>query len=193
MGSKVFLASKCFFDFMQEIEVKILEIDRQKVVKTLTGLGAEKVFDGEVLTLFFDFQDGQIHKRKDVLRLRKEQDNVELTYKKIQAGGTVKVAEESSVQVSDLETTLKILQNLGLSVTQKMQKHRISFKLGSVRFDIDRYSDEYAFIPEFLEIEGPLDCIRKYAEILGFREKDCLPWSTDELIRHYSAKEKQKS
>ena len=55
---------------MKEIEVKILGIDRRKVEQTLTGLGAEKVFDGEIQTFFFDFKDGRIIKAKDVLRLR---------------------------------------------------------------------------------------------------------------------------
>ena len=174
---------------MEETEVKILEIDSQKVVKTLkTDLNAAEVFDGEVQTLFLDTKDGQIHKKGDVLRLRKEQDRVELTYKKIRPDKTVKTADETSVQVSGLETALTILQALGFTVTQNMQKHRTSYTLGGVRFDIDRYSGEYGFIPEFLEIEGSVEEIMKYAEKLGFQEKDCLPWSTDELIKHYAAK-----
>ncbi len=68
--------------FMQEIEVKILEIDRKKIEKTLTDLGAEKIFDGGIQTIFFDFEDGRIVKAKDVLRLRKEEDKVELTLQK---------------------------------------------------------------------------------------------------------------
>jgi adenylate cyclase class IV len=66
-----------------------------------------------------------------------------------------------------------------------MEKHRLSYKIGSVRFDIDRYTGEYRFIPEFLEIEGPEEDIKKYAKLLGFQERDCLPWSTDELISRY--------
>ncbi len=177
---------------MKEIEAKILEVDRQKIVKTLTDLNAIKVFDGDIQTMFIDFQDCQIHKRRDVLRLRKEKDNAELTYKKVQIGRNVKAAEEYTTQVSDLKMTLKILQHLGLSVTQKMQKHRTSYTIDNVRFDIDRYSGEYAFIPEFLEIEGPFDSIKKYAKTLGFQEKDCLPWSTDKLINHYLAKKKKR-
>ncbi len=177
---------------MEEIEVKVLEIDEQKVIKTLAHLGAAKVFDGEVLTLFFDFQDSQIHNSGNVFRLRKEQKNVELTYKKAQIGKNVKTAEEYTTQVSDLKMTLNILEHIGLSVTQKMRKHRISYTIDDVRFDIDRYNGEYKFIPEFLEIEGPFDSIKKYAKTLGFQEKDCLPWSTDKLINHYLAKKKKR-
>jgi|YelNatPaOPRAMG01_1025707.scaffolds.fasta_scaffold48597_2 predicted adenylyl cyclase CyaB len=177
---------------MQEIEVKILEINQQKIIESLAKLNAKKVFDSNILTLFLDFRDEQIHKRRDVLRLRKQNDEVELTYKAIKIGEAVKVAQEYSVKVSDLETTLEILQNLGLSVTQKMNKHRLSYMINSVRFDIDRYTDEFSFIPAFLEIEGSAESIKKYAQALGFQEKDCLPWSTDELLAYYATKQKSR-
>jgi adenylate cyclase class 2 len=175
---------------MKEVEVKILEVNRQKITDMLASLNARKVFDGEIFSVFLDFHDGTISRKKDVLRLRKEQEKVELTYKKVQASKTAKVAEEFSVQVSDLDAMVKILQNLGLTVTQKMQKHRTSYMLENIRFDLDRYSGDYRFIPEFLEIEGSFQGIKKYANYLGFQSKDCLTWSTDELIQHYSNKEK---
>ncbi len=172
---------------MKELEAKILEVDRKKIEETLTRLGAKKVFDGDIQTLFFDFKDGSIIKAKDVLRLRKEQDQIELTYKKVHVTETAKVAEEYSVEVSNLEIMEKILENLGLTETESMQKHRVSFTLDHTRFDVDRYVGSYGYIPEFLEIEAEnVDSLHKYAGLLGFKAKDCLPWSTNELIQHYS-------
>ena len=174
---------------MKEIEVKILDIDRKKVEETLVRLGAKKVFDGDIETLFFDFNDGRIINAKDVLRLRKEQDRTELTYKKVSATQMAKVAEEFSVEVSSLETMKKILENLGLSEIENMKKHRTSYLLDLTRFDIDHYLGGYEYIPDFLEIEAEnIDLIHKYAEVLGFTAKDCLPWSTNELIHYYSPK-----
>jgi adenylate cyclase class 2 len=172
---------------MKEIEAKILEIDRKKIEEKIIDLGATKIFDGNIQTLFFDFKDGTIVKAKDVLRLRKEQDKIELTYKKVHCTQAAKTAEEYSVEVTKLETMRKILENLGLSVFESMEKHRVSYRLNKVRFDIDRYIGSYAYIPEFMEIEAEnVGLIHKYAAILGFREEDCLPWSTTELIKHYS-------
>ena len=68
---------------MKELEAKILEVNRIQIEKTLGGLGAKKVFDGDIQTLLFDFEDGRIFKARDVLRLRKAQDKTELTYKKV--------------------------------------------------------------------------------------------------------------
>ncbi len=172
---------------MEETEVKILEVNRKKIEQTLTGLCAEKVFDGDIETLFFDFKDSRIIKAKDVLRVRKEQDKVELTFKKVHADKTAKRADEYTVEVSNLETVRIILENLGLKVTESMQKHRASYTLDRVRFDIDRYFGKYGYIPEFMEIEAEnADLIQEYASLLGFKKKDCLPWSTTELIQHYS-------
>ncbi len=178
---------------MKEIEVKVLEIDRKKVEDALAGLGAEKILDSNVQTIFFDFQDGKIVKAKDVLRLRKIEGKVELTYKKVRATQTVKEAEEFSVDVSSLEDMQKILENLGLFETENMLKHRVSFKLGNVRFDLDRYLEDYGFVPEFMEIEAEsYDLINHYAELLGFSSKECLPWSTYDVIQYYSSKKEKK-
>ena len=79
--------------------------------------------------------------------------------------------------------------NLGLIETENMQKHRVSYEIDHARFDIDCYLGSYAFIPEFLEIEAEnIEAIHKYAVLLEFKAEDCLPWSTDELIRHYASK-----
>jgi len=179
---------------MKELEVKILEVNRKKIEETLTGLGAKRVFDGEIQTMFFDFKDASIVKAKNVLRLRKEQDETELTYKKVHITETAKLAEEYSVEVSNLETMKKILENIGLSITESMKKHRVSYTIDHTRFDIDCYGGDYGYIPEFMEIEAEsTDLIHKYAAILGFKAKDCLPWSTDELIRYYSLKKGKSS
>jgi len=173
---------------MKEIEAKILQVNGKKIEEVLVSLGARKVFDGEIQTFFFDFKDNSIVKAKNVLRLRKEEEKTELTYKKVSVTQGAKVAEEYSVEVSDFEAAKRILESLGLKVTEKMQKHRISYLFSNARFDIDRYLDGYSFIPEFLEIEAESEeAIHRYAGLLGFKQDDCLPWSTNELIKYYSS------
>jgi predicted adenylyl cyclase CyaB len=174
---------------MKELEVKILEVNRDRIEEILANLGAKRVFEGEIETLFLDFKDSTIAKAKNVLRLRKEKNKAELTYKTVLANQEAKVAEEYTVEVSDLEHMKKILEYLGLSVVENTRKHRISYALERVHIDIDRYTGDYGYIPEFLEIEAEnIDLIHKYAELLGFKAKDCLPWSTEDLIRYYSSK-----
>ncbi len=109
---------------MNEIEVKILNIHRLKVEESLLRLGAVKIFDGEASALFFDFKDCSIAKSHSVIRLRKEGDLTMLTFKKVLSKQGAKVAQESSVEVSDLFEMKKILENLGLSITGSTQKRR---------------------------------------------------------------------
>ncbi len=174
---------------MEEIEVKILEVNRTTLERKLAELGAKKVFEGNIQTFFFDFKDGTIIKQKNVLRLRKEQDKIELTYKKVQVTPTAKTAQEYSVEVSSLETMREILEKLGLSIIDNTQKQRVSYTLEGARFDFDCYLGDFGYIPEFLEIEAKsTELIYKYAELLGFRAMDCLAWSTTDLIKHYAYK-----
>ena len=112
---------------MIETEVKILEINRAKIEEALINLGAKKTFDGKIQTMFLDYKDSAITRQGDLLRLRKNTQKTELTYKKVTHAQTVKIAEEYSVEVSDLETMLIILGNLGLNVTGNMEKHRLSY------------------------------------------------------------------
>ena len=124
---------------MKEIDAKILEVNRPKIEEKLTSLGAKKIFDGDIQTFFFDYKDRLIVKAKDVLRLRKEEGRIELTYKKVHFTKTSKDAEEYTVEISDFETMKEILENLGLCITESMEKHRISYKLDQTRFDVDCY------------------------------------------------------
>jgi predicted adenylyl cyclase CyaB len=172
---------------MKETEVKILEVDRSKIEEALRRLGATKVFDGEIETYFYDFGNRTIAKARNVMRLRREKGRIELTFKKVLVSQGAKVAEEYSVEVSDLEGAKRILESLGLSVVESLQKHRISYALEKAHFDFDKYEGKYSHIPEFLEIEAEnIKAIYEFADLFGFAAKDCLPWSTEDLIRHYS-------
>jgi adenylate cyclase class 2 len=179
---------------MREIEAKILEINKEKIDDTLARMGAKKVFDGEMETFFYDFKNGSIVAAKNVLRLRKENEKVVLTYKQVSENQKVKIAEEYSADVSDLGVMQKILEALGLVVIGSMRKHRISYELEGAHFDVDRYLGDYSHIPEFLEIEADSkESIHKYAKALGFKAEACLPWSTVQLIDYYSERKKQKA
>ena len=172
---------------MIETEVKILEIDRKEVEDKLISIGAKKVFDDKVNASFFDFEDGSLKKSGTVLRLRTEGKKAVLTLKEPIKKGEAKIKEESEIEVSDLGTTKKILESLGLRVWRVAKKHRTTYSLEGVHFELDNYIEENDFIPEFLEIEAKtLEEIYKFVEALGFSKEDCKPWSLKDLVKHYS-------
>jgi predicted adenylyl cyclase CyaB len=175
---------------MKEIEVKIIEIDRKKVEDDLATLSATKTFDGNVETLFFDFQDNTITRAKNLLRLRRIGDKTDLTFKGFVQSQSAKVRHEYEVSISDFETMRLILKSIGLISTWRIEKHRTSYVLsGGVHVDIDKYSGNFSHIPELMEIEGgDISTIHEHAKSLGFGRNDCKSWDTFDLIDHYSRK-----
>jgi predicted adenylyl cyclase CyaB len=175
---------------MKEIEIKIIEIDRKKVEDQLAALDAAKIFDGSVETWFFDFDDHTITRGRNLLRLRRIGDKIDLTFKGFSESQSVKVRNEYEVSISNFDTMCLILESLGLSSTWRMQKHRTSYTLKSgVEVDIDKYTGEYSHIPELLEIEGSdAETIYLHAKLLGFQPEECRSWTTFDLIDYYSGK-----
>ncbi|MGE5892665.1 MAG: class IV adenylate cyclase [bacterium] len=174
---------------MEEIEVKIIGIDRRRVEEKLVTLGAKKIFDGEMHATYYDFPDKALGKAQDLLRLRKEGDKSVLVFKKFVHNEGAKVRREYEVSVSDFNTMQSILEGLGFSPWLVMRKHRVIYQLQNAHVDLDKYHDEYDFIPDFLEIEAPdIETIHQCARLLGFGIEDCKPWTAVELAEHYRTK-----
>jgi predicted adenylyl cyclase CyaB len=170
-----------------EIEVKILDIDVPAIRQQLQQLGAHTEFDQrEFWAVFFDDPQGRIVAKGDLLRVRKEGEEVVMTYKKKIVSHTVKVMEELETTVGDMDTVCNILRQLGLQVIQETRKLRSQFALRQGHVVIDEYQDYMSIIPPFVEIET--DSREKLHEIvtnLGFGPEDCKNWNTHDLMRHY--------
>jgi len=174
---------------MKEIEVKILDIDRKQAEKMVVSLGAKKVFDDVIITILFDFSDASIKEAKNLLRLRRFGTKSFLTFKKFVEHAQMKVRQEFEVEVSDFDTMQVILSSLGLRPEQQIKKQRVSYQLDEIRFEFDKHLDEYAFIPEFLEIEAKNEeTVYKYATLLGYTKAQCKPWGFFEVAEYYKSK-----
>jgi predicted adenylyl cyclase CyaB len=173
---------------MQEIEVKIIPIDRNEVKAKLKSLGASQTFEGDIETIFFDFPTSSLGNADNLLRLRRKGDKNELTFKRFVANDSAKVREEYEVVVSDFETTRTILRSIGLVEFQRTKKHRVSYALeDGVSIDLDKYADEFAHIPDLMEIEAKdAATVDSHVKLLGFRSADAKNWTTFDLINHYS-------
>lgn len=172
---------------MKETEAKILEVDAQDVCKRLEALGAQKVFEGELVATVYDFPDKRLSKQEILIRLRKEGNNTKLTYKKLLNADQAKVSEEIEVAVGDFDAMEKILLLLGLSPKKgyPLSKQRLSYVLDSTRFELDTFTQ----FPTYLEIEAPDDAtIKKYAQKLGFTAASLKPWGVREVFAHYRNK-----
>ena len=168
---------------MKEIEVKILEIDPEAIKKKLQELGAEKVFAGEMTSFAFDYPDGRIIAKGELLRLRQEGDKAVLCYKSDAATGLdYKVMEEIKTEVSDFNSMQKILEKAGLRKVRDYSKKRESYQIDNIRFEIDVYPG----IPALVEVEAPTkQDVEKGVGLLGFSMEDSCTLNTHELFKKY--------
>ncbi|MBN2141896.1 class IV adenylate cyclase [Candidatus Woesearchaeota archaeon] len=167
---------------MEEVEVKFLDIDKKAVIAKLEALGAEKVFEGEIIPSFFDYPGDPLRAKDQILRLRKKGDETELAFKQKKNYPEAKVAEETELNVDDFEIMKKILLKLGMVEVVRHPKHRISYRLDGAQYEID----EYDGIPAYIEIEtSSIETLKKAVEKIGFHMKDSKPWSGRQLLRHY--------
>ncbi len=174
---------------MYEVEIKVLDIDREETERKLIGLGARKIFDAEINAVYYDSPDHSVRREKGTFRLRKEGPATVLTYKRHVSDGDAKVREELEVSVSDFGMMRAILESTGFSPWLEMRKMRTTYELAGLHFEFDRYLDAYDYIPEFLEIEGTdVGEVYRHAEMLGFKREDCRPWDAVQVARYYSGR-----
>ena len=167
---------------MTEIEVKILNINKEEIIKKLLALGAEAWPRALITEKGFDFPNRTFGRRGHSLRLRQVGEQVELTYKNAtQKGKLFKMREETETIVSDFATMEKILNKLGLRCFRHRQKYRTSFKLGNTHFEID----EYPGIPAYLEIESDKYNILKYTKVLGYTHEQTSSASAASVLKKY--------
>lgn len=169
---------------MKEVEVKILEVDKPALVAKLQRLGAKKIFDNDMSTVFFD-KDNQLNRQKKLLRLRSYGAANKITFKHTTEQGETRIAEELEVEVDDFGKAQAFFERLGFVATKTGTKHRESYRLGNVRFDFDFWPG----IPCYLEIESDnslsvLDACKRL-EIPHDRVKN---WTGKQLLNHYGKK-----
>lgn len=174
---------------MQEVEVKILEVDRPQLEAKLIALGAQKHFDDTMEALFFDFPDGRISAAGELCRIRREGAQIRLTYKQPISKERAKIMKELELSVGDRDTMVEILSALGMKIINQTIKHRTEYTLNDVSIVFDKYAGALAHIPEFIEVEAPsLEQMEQTIELIGFKSEDARSWHTYDLVKHYQSR-----
>ena len=170
---------------MNEVEVKFIGIDEKDTVRRIKEAGGKKVFEGKIAPFLFDFPDGSLRKKNQLLRLRKKGAIVELAFKQKKQYQEAKVAEETELLVSDFDTMRKILSLMGLKEVSRRPKTRIAFATAHAHYEIDKY----AGIPPYLEVEATsIRGLKKAVAAIGLSMKDAKAWSTRQVMEHYGKK-----
>lgn len=184
---------------MLEKEIKILDINVEKVQKKLEKLWAIKTFEGFIHDIYYDFHDEEtselkMEANKRLFRVRKKWDIHMYTIKRKrnkksewwEAG--VKIADEWEREITDVESFKKVLEKYWMKETREKKKYRISYSLGELEFDIDDYYlwDDKNIIPPLLEIEAHTsEEIYEMIDKLGLKDKQKEKWWSRKLFAHY--------
>ncbi len=165
-----------------EIEVKILEINKEEVEEKIKKHGGVKVKEGILKSWYFDYEDNRLRKEGAIIRVRSYDKETFMDYKKVMKKGKYKEAEEIKIIIEDFEKAVLFLKKIGLKAIKKLEKKRTSYKLLNSFVEID----EIEGIPVFLEIEGKKEEIEEIIEMLEIKDKKRVSFNTEELFSYYS-------
>jgi adenylate cyclase class 2 len=146
-------------------------------------LEVEEAFESNRL---FDFDDGRLAQRDEVLRIRRFAGDARLTWKGAQQGSsTLKERRELEVSLADTEATIleEILIALGLTLTFRYDKYRSYYRLDDAEIALDRTP-----MGVFLEIEGTPDSIRGAAGRMSLDLNDSITSSYPRLYEMYRSR-----
>lgn len=141
-----------------EYEVRVLEIDKDELIRKLESLNATKVGEFNQKRYVYDTIPKENGKW---IRLRTNGKETTLTFKDV-TSDKIDGTKEVEIEVSDLELTNEFLNKIGFFSKAYQENNRIRYILGDVELDID----SWPLIPTYLEIEGKdensvLDMIEK--------------------------------
>lgn len=177
-----------------EIEIRILNIDIEKIRNRIFEIGGVLVKKENQINKLFDFEDGKLLKENSYARIRVIDDLIEgrkiffmTTKKRIEGDKKFKVMDENEVIISSDDIGEKIFESLGMVMTHKIKKYRESYKVRNVLIEID-INDKNFYPHPYIEIEGEnIDEIQEIVYSLGYKMEDTTSKSIFEIIRESGA------
>lgn len=177
---------------MNEIEVKIIDIDKAAIIRKLEALGCERVKDESQINTIYDFPDLRLLSKKGYARVREVKnkltgkETVYLTLKRMLSQEKYKVMEEHETPIKDGETGHGIFLGLGLIVRKILIKDRISYLYKHSLVEIDDVDHaEYPF--PLLEVETAFeDELEEIVELLGYTMADTTSRTMAEIVASQS-------
>lgn len=155
-----------------EIEIKVLGIEKKSFETKLKLLGAKKIFFGMIICRHFDYSDHSLRKQGKLIRVRIcGSKTVEFAYKgPKKIINNCKIREEIQTTVKDGEQVAEILKNIGLKETFYCEKKRTSYFLKNTHIDIDEYPKKIIYA----ELEAPdQKTIKNLLKKIGSYELSC--------------------
>lgn len=156
---------------MNEIEVKILDVDAEKIRRILHDNNAE--FIKNVFQRNTIYSNDHTEKEKVAVRLReeknKDKNTTMLTVKApVKIVNNHKTRKEYEIIIPSFDFGNEMLKLQGFKIIGISEAKREYYKLNNCFVEIIKMPN----VPTFIEIEGDEENILKVAKSLGYSEKD---------------------
>jgi len=137
---------------MNEVETKILNVDKSQLENKLNSLGAKKILDTKLTVDWYRLQGCIEGQDPWFLRIRSYSDGKsEVTWKgRSTVLGVARQHPEINLLTNEPTKLAELFKAIGLEPYAHQEKYRLSWTLDDYRFDLDQYPQ----MPAYLEIEG---------------------------------------
>lgn len=150
-----------------EIEVRLLDIDKEDLISKLEKNNAKFIGDWLQIRYVYDFKPVDPHRW---IRLRTNGITNTLTIKEV-SDKSIEGTKELEIKVSSIEITDKILEKLGYTKRSIQENKRIRYILNDVEIDIDTWPH----LNPYVEFEGnSVEEIKKVVELLELDYNKCI-------------------
>lgn len=170
----------------REIEVKVLNIDIEKMREKLESLGADLInheFQKNYTFIpkgSYGFEEGYLRVRETTHKDNGEKE-IELTFKEVKNVDDVRINNEYTTHIDSVTMMNRILEHIGMELQYSGEKERISYRYKNQRFDLDIW-DKETYPEPYMEIEfSNQSKIDEIIDDLGIDRKNVTNKSITEL------------
>lgn len=175
---------------MIELELKAVVHDPEALLTRLRQFGAREEFVGELTDTRFDYADGSLLARDEVIRVREYlgengdlQTSLEWKGPESHESG-YKQREEIGVETGDAASLIAILSRLGLRQTRTIERRIRQYRLDGAIVRMEHYEQ----MDDLVEVEGEGPDIERAITQMGIAREQFTADSLAEFARRYEAR-----
>jgi predicted adenylyl cyclase CyaB len=175
---------------MIELELKAVVPDPEALLTRLRQFGAREEFVGSLTDRRFDYADGSLLARDEVIRVREYRGasgelQTSLEWKGPESHETgYKQREEIGVETGDSESLIAILSRLGLRQTRTIERRIRQYRLDGAIVRMEHYEQ----MDDLVEVEGEGPDIERAITQMGIDRSQFTADSLADFARRYEAR-----
>jgi predicted adenylyl cyclase CyaB len=172
---------------MIELELKAVVPDPDALVSRLRSFGAREEFSGKLVDRRFDYADGALLARDEVIRVREYRGATGETQTSLEWKGPeshtsgYKQREEIGVETGDAETLIAILSRLGMKQVRTIEREIRQYRLDGAVVRMEHYEQ----MDDLVEVEGEGPDIERAISQMGIPRDQYTADSLADFARRY--------